>query len=108
MRTMVPFPEKSSDSNTVLQSMEKISHSDQAWKTGKMFGFVFNPGDESSKLLEKAYMDFAHLNRLNPTSFPSVRKFENEIVSMCANLLNGDENVVGNVRKYYHDRSGCP
>ena len=97
MRTMVPFPEKSSDSNSVLQSMEKISHSDQAWKTGKMFGFVFNPGDESSKLLEKAYMDFAHLNRLNPTSFPSVRKFENEIVSMCANLLHGDENVVGNV-----------
>jgi sphinganine-1-phosphate aldolase len=97
MRTVIPFPEKSSDSNTVLKSMEKISQSDQEWKTGKMFGFIFNPGDEPSKLLAEAYMDFAHLNRLNPTSFPSVRKFENEIVSMCANLLHGDENVVGNV-----------
>jgi len=97
MRQVVPFPEKGSDSETILGLMEKIHQSDQEWKTGKMFGFVFDPGDEDSRLLEKAFMDFAHLNRLNPTSFPSVRKFENEIVSMCANLLHGDENVVGSL-----------
>jgi sphinganine-1-phosphate aldolase len=97
MRQVVPFPEKGSDSETILNSMEKIRQSDQEWKTGKMFGFVFNPGDEASKLSEKAFLNFAHLNRLSPTSFPSLRKFENEIVSMCANLLHGDENVVGSV-----------
>jgi sphinganine-1-phosphate aldolase len=97
MKTIVPFPEKSMDKNSILQSMEQIRQNDQEWKTGKMFGFVFHPGDEAAKLMEQAFMDFVHLNRLNPTSFPSVRKFENEIVSMCANLLHGDENVVGSV-----------
>ena len=97
MRTVVPFPEKSMDKDSVLQAMEQIRQSDQEWKTGKMFGFVFHPGDEASNLMEEAYMNFAHLNRLSPTSFPSLRRFENEIVSMCANLLHGDENVVGTV-----------
>jgi glutamate/tyrosine decarboxylase-like PLP-dependent enzyme len=97
MRPIVTFPEKGSDSVTILGSMEKMRQSDQEWKNGKMFGFVFNPGDEATKLMERAYLDFAHLNRLSPTSFPSLRRFENEIVSMCANLLHGDENVVGSV-----------
>src|SRR4030042_2890180 len=97
MRTKVPFPEKSRDTNSVLQSMEQIRQNDQEWKTGKMFGFVFNPGDEPAKLIEEAFMKFAHVNRLSPTSFPSLRRFENEIVSMCANLLHGNENVVGSV-----------
>jgi glutamate/tyrosine decarboxylase-like PLP-dependent enzyme len=97
MKTVLSFPEKSIPCDSVLQLMEQIRRNDQEWENGKMFGFVFHPGDEASKLLEQAYMNFAHLNRLNPTSFPSLRKFENEIVSMCANLLHGDENVVGTV-----------
>lgn len=97
MKPVIPFPEKSSDKCIIQESMENIRQSDQEWKTGRLFGFVFDPGDEASKLAEQAYLNFAHLNRLSPTSFPSVRKFENEIVSMCANLLHGDENVVGTV-----------
>ena len=97
MRTIMPFPEKSLTRNSVLQLMEQIRRNDQEWENGKMFGFVFHPGDEAAKLLEQAFMDFAHLNRLNLTSFPSLRKFETEIVSMCACLLHGNENVVGNV-----------
>jgi sphinganine-1-phosphate aldolase len=95
MKTIVLFPEKSMDKNAVLQSMAQIQRNDQEWKTGRMFGFIFHADDETSKLLEQAYMNFAHLNRLNPTSFPSLRKFETEIVSMCADLLHGDVNVVG-------------
>ena len=34
-------------------------------------------------------------NSLHPDVFPSVRKFEAEIISMTAKLLHGDENVVG-------------
>src|SRR4030043_1614206 len=97
MRPSLPFPKKSMEKDSILQSMEQIRQSDQEWKTGKMFGFVFNPGEEAAKLMEEAFMNFAHLNRLSPTSFPSLRRFENEIVSMCANLLHGNENVVGSV-----------
>ncbi len=62
-----------------------------------MFGFVFHPEGEAAKLLEQAFLAFAHTNRLNLTSFPSLRKFETEMVSMCASLMHGDNKVVGNV-----------
>jgi glutamate/tyrosine decarboxylase-like PLP-dependent enzyme len=35
-------------------------------------------------------------NALDPTTFPSTLRLENEVVGMVANLLRGDENVVGN------------
>ncbi|XP_076803824.1 uncharacterized protein LOC143447526 isoform X1 [Clavelina lepadiformis] len=45
-----------------------------------------------------AYVEaFMHDNALNPMVFPSLRKFENEVVSMTANMLNGDSKVVGSI-----------
>jgi glutamate/tyrosine decarboxylase-like PLP-dependent enzyme len=35
-------------------------------------------------------------NALDPTTYPSLLRIENELVRMIANLLRGDENVVGN------------
>jgi glutamate/tyrosine decarboxylase-like PLP-dependent enzyme len=32
-----------------------------------------------------------HKNGLNPFAFPSLRRFENEIVQMATRLLNGNE-----------------
>ena len=40
---------------------------------------------------------FMHENALNPMVFPSLRRFETEIVSMVANMLHGNSAVVGNV-----------
>jgi glutamate/tyrosine decarboxylase-like PLP-dependent enzyme len=36
-------------------------------------------------------------NGLNPTAFPSLRKFETEVVRMALSLLNGDGETVGNM-----------
>lgn len=38
-----------------------------------------------------------HSTALNPIVFNSVRVIESEVVRMTANMLNGDENCVGNV-----------
>ncbi|MBI5567199.1 MAG: aminotransferase class V-fold PLP-dependent enzyme, partial [Chloroflexi bacterium] len=34
---------------------------------------------------------------MNPTAFPSLKKFETEVVAMVASLLGGDERTVGNM-----------
>jgi hypothetical protein len=42
---------------------------------------------------------------LNPTAFPSLRKFESEVVAMTASLLNGDKHVCGNMTNGDKDQS---
>jgi glutamate/tyrosine decarboxylase-like PLP-dependent enzyme len=48
-------------------------------------------------LLKEASLLFFSENGLNPTAFPSLRKFETEIVAMTASLLGGDEHTAGSV-----------
>ena len=47
-------------------------------------------------MIKKAYMAYLTENGLDPTAFPSLLKFETEVVSMAAAHLGGDEAVVGN------------
>jgi len=47
--------------------------------------------------VKAVYASFLHSNALNPTMFPSLRKFETEVLSMTAWMLHGDEEVVGAV-----------
>ena len=48
-------------------------------------------------LVRMFYRAFMHENALNPLVFPSLRRFETEIVAMVAHMLHGDGGVVGNV-----------
>ena len=38
-----------------------------------------------------------HTNALNPMMYPSLRRFETEVISMTSWMLSGDENVVGSL-----------
>ena len=40
---------------------------------------------------------FMHENALNPMVFPSLRRFENETISMAASMMKGDDKVVGSL-----------
>ncbi len=68
---------------------------DLDWKSGKVWAYVYNPGDEVAELVKQAYTMFLSENGLDPSVFPSLLKLETDIVRMVANLLRGDENVVG-------------
>ncbi|MBI5935234.1 MAG: aspartate aminotransferase family protein [Chloroflexi bacterium] len=70
---------------------------DVEWHHGRVFGLVYHINDEIDELLKEASNLFFSENGLNPTAFPSLRKFETEIVAMTASLLGGDEKTAGNV-----------
>nr|XP_026692289.1 uncharacterized protein LOC100175941 [Ciona intestinalis]XP_026692290.1 uncharacterized protein LOC100175941 [Ciona intestinalis] len=65
----------------------------------KMFSdFSLAKANNDHVSIVKAYLEtFMHDNALNPLVFPALRKFENEVVSMTASMLNGDSGVVGSV-----------
>lgn len=69
------------------------------------FAAAYEKFRESSELAEQSHEDllfeawkmFSHSNALNPMMYPSLRQFENEIVSMTAWMLHGDGNCAGSV-----------
>lgn len=93
--SILPFPKSGRTKEEILASMRAARDRDLQWKNGRVFGLVYHLSDEIDELLKEAYTMFFSENGLNPTAFPSLNKFENEVVAMAANLLGGDEHVVG-------------
>ena len=95
--TQIPLPARSQSKQAVLDTMKAARDHDVHWREGRVFSLVFNAGDEVSDMLKEAYNLYFSENGLNPTAFPSLKKFETEVVSMVASLLHGDDDVVGNM-----------
>jgi glutamate/tyrosine decarboxylase-like PLP-dependent enzyme len=77
--------------------MRSARDGDVQWQKGRAFSLVYHAGKEVDDLLKEASLLFFSENGLNPTAFPSLRKFETEIVSMAASLLGGDDQTAGTV-----------
>ncbi|RPI77884.1 MAG: hypothetical protein EHM41_26450, partial [Chloroflexi bacterium] len=81
----------------VLATMRAARDHDLRWQDGRAFSLVYNAGEEISQVLKEAYLLFFSENGLNPTAFPSLKKFESEVVAMTAGLLGGDCETIGNI-----------
>ncbi|MCO5588392.1 hypothetical protein L7F22_042347 [Adiantum nelumboides] len=71
--------------------LEKLK--DAAWQ-GRSSGAVYLGEDETKghfNTLNAAYSMFAHTNPLHPDLFPSIAKFEAEVVAMTASLLGAKD-----------------
>lgn len=91
------LPENGRSKEDVLKAMQAVREKDVKWQQGKAFSLVFYAGDQVAELLKEAYTLFFSENGLNPMAFPSLRKFETEVVAMSADLLGGDAQVCGNM-----------
>jgi len=90
------IPETGLPKQEVFKRLESFKGKDLDWSSGRMFGYVFDPGAEVRDLAKEAYGLFLSENALDFTVFPSLRRLENDLVAMGAHHLNGDEHVVGN------------
>jgi glutamate/tyrosine decarboxylase-like PLP-dependent enzyme len=93
----LPFPSTGKSKEEVLAVMRAARDHDVQWQKGRAFSLVYHAGKDVDELLQEASLLFFSENGLNPTAFPSLRKFETEVFAMAASLLNGDENTVGTV-----------
>jgi sphinganine-1-phosphate aldolase len=94
---LLSLPQKGSSRKDVLETMRSARDHDLHWQQGRVFGLVYHVNDEIDDLLKEAYTMFFSENGLNPTAFPSIKKFESEVLAMTASLLGGYENVCGNM-----------
>ena len=94
---MLPFPSVKHSKEEVLATMRAARDYDVRWKEGRAFGLTYHIDEAVDELLQDAFLMFFGENGLNPTAFPSLKKFESEVVAMTASLLHGDEQVTGNM-----------
>jgi len=80
----------------LLELMSDIAHRESHHiASGKISGALYSSDKELSSLLCKVYTLFSSANALHPTIFPSVRKFEAEIVRMTVTMMKGDTEACG-------------
>ncbi|MFX0034830.1 MAG: pyridoxal phosphate-dependent decarboxylase family protein [Candidatus Hermodarchaeota archaeon] len=96
-RPKVVIPENGILPDDVLKEMEEISRDDINWRDGKVWSLVYHANDEHYEMLKKAYTMFFSKNALSPIAFPSLKKFETEVVSMAVDLFNGDKRCCGSM-----------
>jgi len=91
------FGEKSMAGDEITRMLSEHKAGDAQWAQGKTFGFVYHPGEQHAKLSEAYRAAFQYESTLNPSAFPSLRKFEKEVIGMAGELMHGDRHVAGSV-----------
>ena len=90
------IPEEGADREEILKRLEEFRRNDVDWRSGRIFGYVFDPGKEAMEVSKEANMSFLTENALDFTVFPSLLRLEKELVAMSAAHVGGDDQVVGN------------
>ncbi|CAN0119796.1 unnamed protein product [Pylaiella littoralis] len=95
--TLCGLPAEGKQRKLLLDEMMLLAQRERAkWDAGKASGAVYSNDEELSSTVTKAYGLFSRSNPLHPDLWPSGLKFEAEVISMTARLLDGgDDGVCG-------------
>ena len=83
--------------DSLKEEMIRRGHDDAKWREGKTAVYVFNAGEDVSRVQREAYTLYMSENGLGPLAFPSLKQMEEEVVSIALHLLHGPEESTGNI-----------
>ena len=90
--TYTQLPCKGIDHDEILKEIQFMSQEeDKKWESGLVSGTMYHGGKDHYAFLNKVFSSYSYVNLLQRDMCPSGTKFEAEIVSMVAKMLNGDE-----------------
>lgn len=89
------IPEQGLGKEALFETLQSYRSRDLAWREGRAWGYVYHAGREVEEVGARAFTMFMTENALDPTVFPSLSRFEKEIIAMAAAHLQGDEHVAG-------------
>jgi sphinganine-1-phosphate aldolase len=69
--------------------MDGARTGDVDWRNGKIGVYIHYAGEEVLEVAKHAYLKFFSENGLGPKAFPSLAKFEADIIAMTLGLLHG-------------------
>ncbi len=91
------LPTEGQPADAVLARMDALAARDADWRGGRTFSLIYNAGDEVNRLIEEAARRFLHTNALSLAAFPSLRRFEAELLAISVDLLHGGAEAAGSL-----------
>ncbi len=81
----------------VLEELAELGREDVDWRSGRILTGLYDPGRDAYQLTAEAYSRFLTQNALYINMYPSASRLEQDVVRSVADLLRGDDQVVGNM-----------
>jgi len=92
-----PLRQSGMQKEDIFKQFKAMKSKDAVWQTGRMFGLIYEAGEDVEALVKEAQAEFTIANGLNPMAFPSLLRMENEVVATVISLTGGDSETVGSV-----------
>lgn len=89
----VRLPERGTPRDTVLAALDDAASTDEPWLERLAAGTNYVAGDDVTEVAKAAYLRFFSTNGLLPHTFPSLARFEREVIDYTAGLLHGPDAV---------------
>jgi len=91
------LPERGEAWPTLRKRLTDLGSQDVDWRGRRAAVYVFHPGEDVLEVAKQAYVLYQSENALGPAAFPSLRRMENDVVSIAIGLLNGPAEATGNM-----------
>ena len=79
----------------VLRQVAEIGAKDLNWKQGRAFSLAYYAGADVQEVADQALAMYASTNGLNADAFPSLKKFQSEVVQMVSTWVHGGDQAAG-------------
>ena len=79
----------------VMNELESFRVNDVRWRDGRCFTLAYSISPEILEVAEEAYRRYSGENALNTAAFPSLRRMQEDVVSIVAGWVNGDDDTAG-------------
>ncbi len=89
----VRLPREGTDAREVRRLMDEAAAGDADWLGGMATGTNYPAGDDVLEVARDAYLRFFSTNGLLPGTFPSLARFEREVIDYAAGLFHGPQAV---------------
>ena len=91
------FPETGLTPEDVKQALLAAKAGDIDWRTGRTPMYVFYAGEEAYGVTKDAFNLYFTETALAAKAYPSLRRFESEVVRMAAEILGGNDDTTGSM-----------
>lgn len=91
------MPKQGTSKDDLVAQMEKYRLADGDAAGARLFSLVYSTRPDITEVAKDAYMRFFSENALNPMTFPSLRRFENDVLGMAQDLFHAPEGAAGSM-----------
>jgi len=92
-RERTPLPAAGTPAAELRREMEDAASGDLDWLTRMATGTNYPAGDDVLEVAKEAYLRFFSTNGLLPHTFPSLARFERDVIDYAAGLFHGPDAV---------------